>query len=441
MTDQHSIRQPKIDPSRGLKPDGSPADNDRIEIGPTQRAFDEWAELGLTVPNLDRMRQTRLDRIVAELNKRDYAGVLCFDPLNIRYATDSSNMHLWITHNPSRAAFVSAEGHVVLWELHRCEHLSNYLPLIDEIRTEGVGMYYFVAGDKEEEIAERFAQQVDQLLRKHAGDNRRLAIDKIEIPGLRALDKIGVDVQNGMQLMEHARSVKGVDEINAMRCAISSCEIAVAEMRKALRPGIAEVELWAVLHGENIKRGGEWIETRILNSGPRTNPWMQEAGPRIIQNGDLLAFDTDMIGPYGMCADISRTWYCGDGQPSVEQRHLHAVAYEHIMKNMELLKPGVSFKELTQNGHRLPEQYRAQRYGVMMHGVGLCDEYPAIYYPEDYTEGAFDYVLEPGMTLCVEAYVGAVGMRDGVKLEEQVLITETGYENLTLCPFDEKLMA
>jgi Xaa-Pro aminopeptidase len=142
-----------------------------------------------------------------------------------------------------------------------------------------------------------------------------------------------------------------------------------------------------------------------------------------------------------MCADISRTWYCGDGQPSVEQRHLHAVAYEHIMKNMELLKPGVSFKELTQNGHRLPEQYRAQRYGVMMHGVGLCDEYPAIYYPEDYTEGAFDYVLEPGMTLCVEAYVGAVGMRDGVKLEEQVLITETGYENLTLCPFDKKLMA
>jgi len=441
MTDQHSIRQPKIDPSRGLKPDGSLADNDRIEIGPTQRAFDEWAELGLTVPNLDRMRQTRLDRIVAERNKRDYAGVLCFDPLNIRYATDSSNMHLWITHNPSRAAFVSAEGHVVLWELHRCEHLSNYLPLINEIRTEDVGMYYFVAGDKEKEIAGRFAQQIDQLLRKHCGNNRRLAIDKIEIPGLRALDKIGVDVQNGMQVMEHARSVKGIDEINAMRCAISSCEIAVAEMRKALRPGIAEVELWAVLHGENIKRGGEWIETRILNSGPRTNPWMQEAGPRIVQNGDLLAFDTDMIGPYGMCADISRTWYCGDGQPSVEQRHLHAVVYEHIIKNMELLKPGVSFKELTQKGHRLPEQYRAQRYGVMMHGVGLCDEYPAIYYPEDYMEGAFDYVLEPGMTLCVEAYVGAVGMRDGVKLEEQVLITETGYENLTLCPFDKKLMA
>ena len=107
---------------------------------------------------------------------------------------------------------------------------------------------------------------------------------------------------------------------------------------------------------------------------------------------------------------------------------------------MELLKPGVSFSELTQRGHRLPEEFIAQRYGVMMHGVGLCDEYPAIYYPEDFVEGAFDYVVEAGMTFCVEAYVGAVGRRDGVKLEEQVLITETGHENLLRCPFDEALL-
>ena len=112
---------------------------------------------------------------------------------------------------------------------------------------------------------------------------------------------------------------------------------------------------------------------------------------------------------------------------------------DHIAANMELLKPGVGFRELTERGKRLPEEFRAQRYGVMMHGVGLCDEFPAIYYPEDFIEGAFDYVLEPGMTLCVEAYVGAVGARDGIKLEEQVVITENGYENLTRCPFDDSL--
>ena len=49
----------------------------------------------------------------------------------------------------------------------------------------------------------------------------------------------------------------------------------------------------------NIRRGGEWIETRLLTSGPRTNPWFQECGPRIVQPNEILAFDTDLIGPYG----------------------------------------------------------------------------------------------------------------------------------------------
>ena len=101
----------KIDPARRratqlFKPDGSPLDPDRIEIGPTDLAFSEWADLGITPPNLDRMRQTRLERTVAEIQRRDLGGVLLFDPLNIRYASDSSNMHLWITHNPARAVFV-----------------------------------------------------------------------------------------------------------------------------------------------------------------------------------------------------------------------------------------------------------------------------------------------------------------------------------------------
>jgi Xaa-Pro aminopeptidase len=77
----------------------------------------------------------------------------------------------------------------------------------------------------------------------------------------------------------------------------------------------------------------------------------------------------------------------------------------------------------------------------MIHGIGMCDEYPCIYYPEDFIDGAFDYVLQPGMTLCVEAYIGAVGGTEGVKLENQVLITESGAENLTRYPFDERLLA
>lgn len=195
-----------------------------------------------------------------------------------------------------------------------------------------------------------------------------------------------------------------------------------------------------MLHAENIKRGGEWIECRILSSGPRTNPWFQECGPRVVKEGELLAFDTDLIGPYGFCADLSRTWLIGDVEATEEQRHLYRVAYEHIQHNMEILKPGMTFEEVTRSGLLLPEKYRPQRYGVMMHGVGLCDEYPSIRYPEDLEGHGYDGVLEPGMALCVEAYVGAVGGKEGVKLEDQVIITEDGFENLTNYPFEKELL-
>ena len=117
------------------------------------------------------------------------------------------------------------------------------------------------------------------------------------------------------------------------------------------------------------------------------------------------------------------------------------MAYDHIHYDMELLKPGVSFVELTHLGDRLPEEFRHQRYGVMFHGVGLCDEYPCIRYPEDVEHYGYDGVLEPGMVLCVEAYIGAVGAKEGVKLEDQVLITEDGYENLTRYPFEQRLLS
>ncbi len=430
---------PSARPSRQFRPDGSPADNDRVEIGPTALAFEEWSALGLQAPNLTNMREYRLQRIVQQLQARDLAGILLFDPLNIRYATDTTNMQVWITHNHARACFVSAAGYMVLWDFHNCDHLSEHLPLIKERRT-GASFFYFETGDKTIDHANHFAAELDSLLNQHAGNNRRLAIDKIEIAGLRAIEALGIDVSDGQAVMEHARVIKNIDEINAMRCAIASTEAAMHKMRDMSVPGVSENDIWAVLHAENIRRGGEWIECRLLASGPRTNPWFQESGPRIVQAGDMLAFDTDLIGPYGMCADISRSWIIGDAAPTEEQKHLYRIAYEHIQTNMNILKPGMTLHEVTARSHRLPPEFRAQRYGVIMHGVGLCDEYPCVRYPEDVAAHGYEGVLEPGMTLCVEAYVGAVGGREGVKLEDQILITEHGCENLTRFPFEDGLL-
>ncbi len=438
----YSISEPKIDPSRhpGMKPDNTPDDNNRIEIGPTDLAFQEWHAAGLECPDLPAMRQYRLDRLVKAINDRDYAGVLIFDPLSIRYATDTTHMQLWNAHNPFRACLVTADGHMVLWEYGGYAYMSEYNPLVKEVRM-GASFFYFATGQRTQEKAELFAGQIDQLLRERVSDNRRLAVDKIQIEGLRALDEIGIDVQDGEELMERTRAIKGPDEIKAMRCAMWACEQSIAEMREIAVPGVTENDVWAELHKANIKRGGEWIETRILASGQRTNPWFQECGPRVIQNNEILSFDTDLIGCYGMCTDISRSWFIGDGEPTARQKQMHAIAYEHIMTNTELVKPGVTFQELTEGGHHLPDKYIPQRYGSKFHGVGLCDEWPAIKYPIDWEERGYSGVLEAGMMLCVEAYVGEVGGPDGIKLEDQLLVTENGVENMTRCPFDEKLIA
>jgi Xaa-Pro aminopeptidase len=212
----------------------------------------------------------------------------------------------------------------------------------------------------------------------------------------------------------------------------------MAVMQSELRPGLSEQELWAHLHAENVRRGGEWIETRLLSSGPRTNPWFQECSSRVIQAGDLVAFDTDLIGPYGYCADISRTWLCGDRPASAAQRDLYRLAREQIARNLALVRPGIALSELSEQAFRLPERYRANRYSVIAHGVGLCDEYPAVYYPEDATQSGYHGVLEANMTICLESYVGAEGGAEGVKLEEQLLVTETGAEVISAYPFEEE---
>ena len=429
----------KIDPTRRahLKPDRTPDDNDRVEIGPTDIAFAEWAAAGLQAPDMPALREYRLARLQEQIIRHDCAGLLLFDPLNIRYATDATNMQLWTTHNPARACFVPPQGNVILWDFHNCEHLSQHLPLIGEVR-HGASFFYFETGDRTAAAADEFVAVILDLMARFGGKNKRLAVDRIEHVGYAALRANDVDVLEGQVLTEHARSIKNANELNAMRCAIHACERAVDEMRDAMRPGVSENEMWAALHAGNIKRGGEWIETRILASGPRTNPWFQECGPRIMQEGDMMAFDTDLVGTHGYCCDISRSWIVG---PTDEQRTLYQIAYEHVMTNISLIKPGMTFAEMTAKAHRLPEAYRPLRYGVLAHGVGLCDEYPSVRYPEDVEAHGYSGSFVPGMTLCVEAYVGAVGGQEGVKLEEQVVVTETGCAPLSRYPYEKALLA
>ena len=418
--------------------------DDSVEIGPTRIAMAEWQKVNLEMPDLVKMREYRWKRLTQHIIDRDYAGLLLFDPLNIRYATDSTNMQIWNMHNPFRAVLVCADGYMVIWDYKNSPFLSTFNTLVKEQRY-GADLYYFSRGDKVDLAADKFSNEIRSLLKEHSGDNRKLAVDKIMVSGLRALEAQGLEIHEGEELAEKARSIKGKEEIKAMRCASLACENSVNIMENFARNHVphgntSEDDIWAILHAENIKRGGEWIETRLLSSGPRTNPWFQECGPRLVRNNEIVAFDTDLVGTYGICVDISRTWWIGDHQPRKDMIYAMNHAHEHMMTNMQILKPGVSMEEIAFKCHTLDPIYQKGKYGSLMHGVGLCDEWPSIKYPENFVTGTYPYSLEEGMVFCVEALVSPENGDFSIKLEDQVLITSSGYENLTDYPFDPQLM-
>ena len=196
-----------------------------------------------------------------------------------------------------------------------------------------------------------------------------------------------------------------------MRWTIRVCEAGMARMYEHSLPGKTENEIWAELHYENIRSGGEWIETRLLAIGPRTNPWFQECSDHVGAEGDILAFDTDMIGPYGYCADLSRSWTIGHTRMSNSQRELYCAALEQIEHNVDLLKPGMSFREFNEKSWRIPEKYQARRYSVALHGVGMADEWPVVPTHLDFAR-AYDGVFEENMTVCVESLIGEDGRRN-----------------------------
>lgn len=383
--------------------------------------------------DFDRLRSYRLDRVKKELSKRDIGACILFDPVNVRYALDTTNMSIYNMHNLTRYCFIPVSGPVILYEYFNCEHLAKHLTLIDEIRL-GITWDYFSVGDQVENQLKKWTGEVENLMNSHCGKNKRLAVDVCNGSGILALNKIGLEIIEGKEILEQARKIKSKEEIQCMKASMEVCEKGVRLMRKELKAGITEDELWALLHKTNIENGGEWIEGRILSSGPRTNPWMQEASNRIVQQNEIVSFDTDMVGPYGYCADISRTFVEGHKFNS-EQKKIYQMAIDHIHHNVELIKPGLSFKEFVTKSWVLPEAYYGNRYPCIVHGIGLCDEWPMVKYPTEVTDEKGQF--EKDMTITVESYIGEVGGAEGVKLEQQYLIKESGLELLSYHPLEK----
>lgn len=385
------------------------------------------------------MYRDHLQCVQRQMASNSIGALLLFDPINIRYTSGFSNEQIFQAHTPSSFLFVPADGLAILhYRADRPALLA--LGTLAEVR-DTIAFTCFAAGPRVEEQAMAWADQVAAQVRRHCGAEQSLAVDRIDPLGVIALQRHGIDVVHGHSLVEMARAVKSTSDVICMEHALAVADAGMAAMHEALEPGMSENELWSILHQASIARGGEWIETRLLTSGARTNPWLQECGDKLIRPGELVAFDTDMIGPRGYCADLSRTFFCGPGRPTDEQRRLYRLAHEEIQYNMQLIKPGVSYRELAETSWEIPDEFIANRYPMIVHGVGMGDEYPSIAHLRDWDAIGYDGMIEENMTLCVESYIGALGGGEGVKLEEQVLVTAGGCRRLSSFPYEELLLA
>ncbi|MGM0982719.1 MAG: M24 family metallopeptidase [Pseudomonadota bacterium] len=397
------------------------------------------AECEPSADEIPRILLDRLGQVRAELAKRDITAAVLFDPAHVRYATGSRNMQVYSSRNPARYAFVPAQGSVVLFEFSGCEHLASHLPTVDEIRPAKAISYYF--NEKNTEAVTRaWADEIAELVRQ-CGGGERIAIESATPQAAFELQRRGYQVLDAQEPVEQARAYKVPNEIKMIRSSLRAVEDGVRKLEAAIVPGISENAVWAKLHEHIIATDADFVETRLMNSGPRTNPWFQECSDRLIRDGELVALDTDVVGRYGYYADFSRTFLCGDGEASPAQRELYKLAYEQIRTNMENLKPGVSFKEYAERAWRIPPAYRSRRYFALAHGVGMNGEYPYIVHREDIDDKGYDGIIAPGMTLCVESYIGHEDGGEGVKLEEQLYVRDDGrVELLSDYPFDTRLI-
>jgi Xaa-Pro aminopeptidase len=397
----------------------------------------------LRVPNiteidLPALRRNRLARLQAAMKKHDTPICLFYNPANIRYATGTDVMGVWTATTLARYCVVAAEGDPILFEYLTSIHVAR--KLVKDVRP---ALSWQYAGTRGLDAAKAWAKSVKGVMAELGCKGAPLAIDKLDGHGFMALQDAGIRVTDPSAAAVEARMTKTPEEVELMILNGAIADVLLAEFEAAIRPGIKEYELLAVLNNALFRNHGEFMFTRLVASGPNTNPWMSEAHDKIVQPGDLVGIDTDANGYEGYVLDVSRTFLCGD-EGTAGQKEAYRIAYDCVNGMRELMKPGMTFREFAHKAPKLPPAYKNGRYSSMVHQAGLEDEGPGIPYPDDTRKGTepriAEHVIGPNMIFNLECYAGKEGVPYGVKLEDQVLVTKDGCVSLNTYPFEKKLL-
>jgi Xaa-Pro dipeptidase len=389
--------------------------------------------------DLSKVRRYRQERVRVEMAKRDIAAVILTDPINIRYATGTRNMQIFSQRNAPARYLLLTKDRSIMFEFTGCHHLAEGYETIDEVRS-AVTASFVAAGSLIIQREQDWARDIAATIESLVGKGATIGLERLNAGVSIELMKTGLNIVDAQEPVEMARAIKSEEEVKCIEASLRATEKALGLLRDAIRPGQTENELWSIFQQSIIAQNGDYCETRLVSSGQRTNPWFQESGSKVIEANELVALDTDVVGCHGYYSDFSRTFHVGPDKPTPLQRELYCTAYEQVHFNIELIKPGVSFKEYANKAWDIPDCFFDNRYYLSSHGVGMTGEYPYLYHRADYNDAGYDGIIEPGMTICVESYIGEKDGGEGVKLEQQVLVTETGNRLMSQFPFEDNLL-
>jgi Xaa-Pro aminopeptidase len=383
-----------------------------------------------------RMHRYRLGRAQAALEKSDLGALLLFDDNNIRYVT-STKIGEWARDKLSRWALLTRGGDPILWDFGSAAvHHRLYSPWLkpENCKAGLVGLRGTV--DPAFGLMKHHAEEMASILKSAGVAKMPIGVDIIEPPMMFELEKAGLKVKDGQQVMLEAREVKSADEIALLNRAAAMVDGAYHLINEELKPGVRENDMVARVNEFLYRHGSDDVEAINAISGERGNPHPHNFTDRMVRPGDQVFFDIlhSFVG-YRTC--YYRTFNVGRATPS--QRDAYKKCREWLDLAIDLIKPGVTTDQVCSVWPKaeefgFPDELSA--FGLQFgHGLGLnLHERPII---SRVVSMDHPTVIKEGMVFALETYCPASDGYSAARIEEEVVVTDKGRTVISLFPAEE----
>lgn len=390
--------------------------------------------------DFDRLRRERLDRAKKLLKESEMGALLCFDMNNVRYLT-ATHIGTWAQDKANRYTLLPQDDEPILWDFgSAAKHHQLYSPWLGEKRSRAGISLLRGAMSPEMGRAEDVAEKIWSELKERGLEKEPVGLDIAEVPVLFELQKKGLKIIDGQQLMSEARVIKTEDEIALLTHAAAQVDAAYDELYRAMKPGMRENEAVGLVSKVLYDLGSEYVEAVNAISGERCNPHPHVFSDRMLRPGDPVYYD--ILQSYmGYRTCYYRTFTIGYASHSMVDSYKRC--REYLDAAIELVRPGRTTGEIasiwpkaTDFGFPNEEAAFALQYG---HGVGLAIwEKPVIS-----RLVSIDHPVEikPGMVFALETYWPSSDGWSASRIEEEIVVTETGHEIITRFPANDLMVA